>query len=184
MIFVYEKGTNKLVGLATQVFDNGKWREPTVEELYGHKDISKYGHLYVKDHPKYSLEPDAWEFKLDKNGTPVDVVRKKQPPKIVLSTDAKDKDKDGMPELPADGSSKAKIIIEIQDHKGEVVGKDFDLKVSTSGGRLSAKRLKAKKGKAEIELTSVVETLTITVKVTAEGAQSASLTFELMPVDT
>lgn len=43
MIFVFDKRTKALVGVATQVFDNGAWREPTVEELYPNADRSNLG---------------------------------------------------------------------------------------------------------------------------------------------
>src|SRR2546426_207325 len=99
MIIVFEKKTNKLVGVASKVFDSGSWREPELGELY----------------------PDA------------------------------------------------------------NLNKDFSLNFRTTGGTLSARRVEAKRGAATVELTSTVETIAVTVSASAEGTQSGSLTFELMP---
>lgn len=63
MIFVYDKRTQELVGVATKVFDNGNLREPTLEELYPDRDRSNLGFLYVEDSPKYALQPDRWQAK-------------------------------------------------------------------------------------------------------------------------
>lgn len=181
MIFIYEKGTNKFLGVATQIFDNGTWREATIQELYPDADHSKMGAIVVKDSPKYYLDIDAWRFSLDANGVPNGIERKPSPPVITLTTNAKDTDGDGMPELKADGKSKATIDIEIRNPKGELVKKAVDLRISTTGGRLSARRLSAKNGKASVELTSTLDTITITVSVEADELETQRLTFELMP---
>lgn len=78
MIIVYRIDTKTLVGVATQVCDNGRWREVTVEELYPNADHSKLGFVQVRDSPKYARNVSAWEFKLDENGTPIGIKRKPQ----------------------------------------------------------------------------------------------------------
>jgi len=181
MIVVFEKKTNKVVGAASKVFDSGLWREPEIEELYPYKDLKELSCIYVPDSPKYCLNPDAWQLKLDKDGVPVGVERKPTLPKIYLTTNAQDTDGDGLPELPADAKSKATITVEVRDAKGDIVPKDFILTFRTTGGTLSARRVEAKAGTAAVELTSTVETITVTVSVSAEGTQSGSLTFEFMP---
>ncbi len=169
------------MGFATQVFDNGKYREATIEELYPHKDLSKLGSVTVQDNIKYALAPDEWQFKLDNKGVPVDIERKPQPNKLILSTDAKDTDGDGMPELPADGESKATINIDIKNAKGNLIKEETTLLISTTGGALSDRRITTKTGKAKLTLTASRETVTVTVTAAAEGMADASLTFELMP---
>ncbi len=181
MIFIYEKGTNKFVGVATQIFDNGTWREATLQELYPDTDPGKLGAVVVKDSPKYYLDPEAWQFSLDAQGVPNGIERKPSPPKISLTTNARDTDGDGMPELKADGKSKATIDIEIHNAKGDLLKKAVDLRINTTGGRLSARRLSTKNGKASVDLTSTLDTITITVSVEADGMETQSLTFELMP---
>src|SRR5690242_19734119 len=146
MIFVYEKGTNKFVGVAAQIFDNGHWREATLEELYPNSDHSKLGAVVVKDSPKYFLDPNAWRFSTNDKGEVTGIERKPSPPKISLTTNAKDTDGDGLPELKADGKSKASIDIEIRNTKGDLFKKAVSLRINTTSGRLSARRLTTKTG--------------------------------------
>jgi hypothetical protein len=181
MIIVFEKKTNKIVGAASKVFDNGYWREPEIQELYPGSDINELSYIYVQDSPKYCLNPDAWQLKLDKDGVPIGVERKPTLPKIYLTTNAQDTDCDGLPELPADAKSKATITAEVKDAKGDIVHKDFILTFRTTGGVLSARRVEAKGGIAAVELTSTVETITVTVSASAEGTRSGALTFEFIP---
>lgn len=179
MIVIYEKGTNEFISMMPQVFDNGSLREAKVEELYPN-DHQKYGYIIVEDSPKYHLNPTHWQFKLDKKGVPVGIEHKPTP-KISLSTSAQDSDGDGMPELKADGSSTARIDIQLMDGI-KPLKKEVDLKVSTTGGRLSQRMLSTNKsGAASVELQSTTETITITVTVSSEGLHSESITFELMP---
>jgi hypothetical protein len=181
MIFVYEKGTNKFVGVATQIFDNGTWREATLEELYPNADRSKLGAVVVKDSPKYYMDQNAWRFSTNDKGEVTGIERKPSPPKITLTTDALDTDGDGLPELKADGESKATINIEIRNTKGELVKKAVDLRINTTNGRLSVRRMTTKNGTASVELTSSMDTVTVTVSVEADEMETQQMTFELMP---
>jgi hypothetical protein len=181
MIVIFEKKTNNIVGVASKVFDSGSWREPEIGELYPDTDLNELGYLYVQDSPKYCLNPDAWQLKLDQNNVPVGVERKPTLPRIYLTTNAPDTDGDGLPELPADAQSQATITAAVKDAKGDVVNTDFLLMFRTTGGTLSARRVQAERGTAVVELTSTVETITVTVSASAEGAQEGSLTFEFMP---
>lgn len=180
MIFIYEKGTNKYKGFATRVFDNGTYREATVEELFPYEDHSKLGYIIVKDSPKYAMDPRGWKFKVDENNVPIGIERIFKP-KLRLSTTAPDTDKDGFPELPADGKSKAEITVSVEKVKGDKSRKKTNVLLSTTGGILSKRRLSIEKTGEKVFLTSVLETVSITVTATAEGAESAALTFELMP---
>lgn len=179
MIVIYEKGTNAFVSMMPKIFENGSLREARIEELYPH-DHTRYGFIHVEDSPKYHLNPTHWQFKLDKKGVPVGI-EYKPALKIELSTDAEDSDGDGMPELKADGKSTARIDIQLMDGI-KPAKKEADLKVSTTGGRLSARMIRTNKsGKASVELQSISETITITVTVSGEGLHTERLTFELMP---
>jgi hypothetical protein len=181
MIFVYEKGSNKYLGMAGKIFDNGEMREATLEELYPNADHSKMGTVVVKDSPKYALDPTAWQFSVDDKGAVTGIERKPQPPKITLTTDAKDTDGDGMPELKADGKSSATISIEIRTPEGTLMKKAVDLRINTTAGRLSDRRLSTKSGKASVDLTASTDTVTVTVSVEADDMETQQLTFELMP---
>jgi len=180
MMIVYDRQTKKLLSFAGQVFDNGQWREPTLEEIYPNTDRSKWGVVYVRDATKYVATLDELQLKVDENGTPVGIERKRIP-KIHLTTDAVDTDGDGLPELPADGQSHTTIRAEIKTHQGQLVTEELSLEFRTTGGTLSARKVTTTTGQASIELTSSIETIQITVTVSAEGFTEASLSFEFMP---
>lgn len=180
MIVVYKKETNEFIGMAPQIFDNGVVRDYTLEELYPNLAPEEYGCFFVEDSPRYVMNPTHWKFKLDKNGVPIGIEHK---PTLALkiTTDAEDTDGDGMPELKADGSSKAKLTVKVYDG-AKVKKTTAQIKLSTSGGRLD-QRIFDLKNKSQLTtyLTSTTETITITVTASAEGMHSDSLTFELMP---
>jgi len=184
MIFVYRKASLEFVGMATRVFDSGRWREPTVEELYPKEDPATLGFVYVEDSPKYALAGrDYWQFKLDGKGVPIGVERKPSPPEIHLSSDAPDTDGDGIPELPADGRSTVTITAEIREPgvHHQRIHRDVPLVFKTTGGTLSQRFVLAEEGVTRVTLTPGHETVTVTVTASAEGFAPGSLTFELLP---
>jgi hypothetical protein len=181
MIIIFDKSTHELVGVSPQVFDNGSWREPTLEELYPNAEQSNLGFVYVEDSPRYSLKPDGWQLKLDENGVPIGVERKPSQPKIYLTTNAVDTDGDDIPELIADAQSKATIKAEVKNSRGELIQEDVILNFKTTGGTLSTRRITTQGGEATVELTSSQETVSVIVEVSAEGFKGTSLEFEFMP---
>ncbi|MCB9232800.1 MAG: hypothetical protein H6581_14105 [Bacteroidia bacterium] len=180
MIVVFEKKTNKFIGMAPQVFDNGNLRELTLNEIYPDLDPKKYGSFVVEDSPKYLMNPDHWQFTLDAKGVPIGLEHK---PTLALklSTTLKDTDGDGMPELKADSTATAPVTVTVMN--GIKPQKTTALiKISTTGGRLDKRIIDLKnQDKATFNLQSVPETITITVTATSEGMHSDSITFELMP---
>lgn len=181
MMIIYDRQTRELVSYAGQVFDNGEWRESTLQEIYPNTDHSPWDVVYVREAIKYAIPLEELQLKLDQNGTPIGVERKPRPPEIHLTSNAVDTDGDGFPEIPADAQSKAQISIEVTDAQGVLIQESFDLTLSTTGGSLSARRISALNGQATVELMSSMETVTAIVTVSAAGAKGASLTFEFMP---
>jgi hypothetical protein len=181
MIFIFDKETKEFFGMATRVFDNGTWREATLEELYPDADHSKLGFVYVEDSPKYAMNPNGWQLKLDENGEAVGIERKPNLPKIYLTTDAVDTDGDEIPELIADAKSQASIMAEVKNSRGEFITEPLTLNFKTTGGTLSARRVSTQDGRATVNLTSSLETVSVTVEVLAKGVQGCSLLFEFMP---
>jgi hypothetical protein len=182
VIIVYERETHNLVGVAAQVFDNGRWREPTIDELYPGVDLQKLGFIHVEDSIRYALDPDAWQFKLDQNGVPIGAERKPSLPRLHLSTNAQDTDGDSFPELMADGKNKAVITAEVRDELDHSVTGDFTVNFKTTAGTLSARQVMVRTGKAEVELIASLETVTATVSASGKGLKAAApLTFEFMP---
>lgn len=187
MIVVYEKGTNKFVGMAPQVLDNGTVREYKLEELYPNLDASKHGFFIVEDSPELLIPSHDWEFKLDKKGVPIGLVHKSLL-RIALTTSAPDKDGDGNHEILAKelgGAARPweNAEIKVQLMEGEKVSKKVaHVKLSTTGGTLSSRILKTdKQGQATSTLTSSHETVTITVTATGADMEEGSLTFEVLP---
>jgi hypothetical protein len=181
MIFVYEKETKKFVGMATEVFDNGNWREPELGELYPDIDQSKLGYVYVKDSPKYAMDPTKWQFKLNEHGEPIGIERKASVPKIYLETDAVDTDGDGIPDVIADGKSKALITIEVRDAQDELVTDELTIDLKATGGTLSSRHISMTTGKTTVELTSSLETVSVIIEASSKGLIGSSLELEFMP---
>ena len=182
MIIVYEKRTNNLVGVAAQVFDNGRWREPTIEKLYPGVDLQKLG-----IHSPRTRSGTRWIRTRGNSSSismavPIGAERKPSLPRLHLSTNAKDTDGDSFPELIADGKNKAVIMAHVRDELGRIVSGDFTVNFKTTAGTLSARQVMVKAGKAEVELISSLETVTATVSVSGKGLKAAApLTFEFMP---
>jgi hypothetical protein len=190
MIVVYEKGTNKFIGLAPQVFDNGKMRDVKLEELYPGLDPTKHGSFIIKDSMEFLNVPrNTLNFKLDKSGTPVGL-EIKQPLRFELSTNAQDKDGDGTPEimLTENISDRSRTwegcLIRVQLMDGDKKSNQVvDLKLTTNSGTLDNRFLKTNaKGFAETNLRAGTDTVLITVVATADGIQEGSLSLEVLPV--
>ncbi len=101
---------------------------------------------------------------------------------IELSCDLPDRDGDGLPELPADGKSVARIKATLVGPKGKVlVDRDIPVRFQVNRGMLSRMQVNAEKGAAEVELRSIPETVRIRVTATAEGFERGLLDLQLVP---
>ncbi|MGB8698138.1 MAG: Ig-like domain-containing protein, partial [Thermosynechococcaceae cyanobacterium] len=169
MMILFDKNTRKFLGTASQVFDNGTWREATIAELYPNADPSQIGSVYVEDALAIGTNPDAWQLKFNERGDAIGIEPKAKPPQIHLTTTALDTDGDGYPELKADGVSRALITAEIKRATGELVLDNVLLNFRTTGGSLSSRRVTTQSGNATVELTASLETVLVTVTASAEG---------------
>ena len=152
-----------------------------MEELYPKADRSKWDFIHVEDEEEFFVRPEAFRIKRDKKKRPVGVERRPQPPSITLTTDALDNDKDGIPEIAADGRSTADIIAKVRDARGRLVRKNVKLTFRTTGGALSKRRVVARRGKASVQLRASRDTVLVTVSASAEGMETATLSIELLP---
>jgi hypothetical protein len=174
MIVVYDKNTHAIIGHCSQVFDSGKWREPTVEELYPNRDRSNLAVAYMPDDARFvGYGPTNWRIRKDENGAVLGVERL---PALHLSCDAKDTDEDGIPDIPADGSSLAAITATTAD------GSDTEITFRTSRGALSTRKAQTKKGSAKVEIRAGSETVTATITAEAKGYRPATLQLEMLPL--
>ena len=102
-------------------------------------------------------------------------------PKLFLVTSAEDTDGDGFPELPANGQTQATVDVFLRDHNGQPIADPIDVHFRTSAGAISHRKVVAKGGKASIKLRAGQDTVMAHVKASAEGFESAELTFEFIP---
>jgi hypothetical protein len=189
MIVVYEKATNKIIGKAPQVYDNGKMREYKMEELYPKLDPKTHGFFIVKDSPENMDPSKQWKIKLDSKGNPKDLEEIDQL-RFEITTNAQDKDGDGMPEIlvTEDISNRSRTwencVLRVQLMEGnKKSSKVVDLRLNTSSGTLDNKVLKTNnKGFAETNIRSGTDTVIITVTANAEGVQEGILQLEVLPV--
>jgi hypothetical protein len=175
MLIVYDSMTGEIVGHCSRIFDNGKWREATIEEIYPDLDRSKLGALYLQDDPLYFQQgPGYWRIRRDESGV---VTRLEQVPAITLSCNASDHDNDGIPDLPADGTSSTKITARLD---GDA---NVDVTFRTTRGTLSKRTVRTmKKGQATVELRAATETVAVSVTATAPGYRPATLQLEFIPL--
>lgn len=102
-------------------------------------------------------------------------------PVLVLTTEAKDDDGDGLPEIEANAKSAATIHVTVQTPDGEPIEDEVPVTFRTSAGRLSARTVTTKKGSATVRLTSSRETVLAQVVATAPGFEPGHLEFEFVP---
>lgn len=104
--------------------------------------------------------------------------------KIVLSTDAEDRDGDGLPELPADGSTSTKVRASIYDPRERLVTeKPVKVKFRVSRGTISRREVQTEDGVADVEFTSAAETTQSRIIATATALESDAMLFEFIPVE-
>ena len=175
MLVVYDPTTGEIIGHCSRVFDNGKWREATIEEIFPERDRSKLEALYLKDDPRYLIQgPEHWRIRREESGAVVGLERL---PAITLSCDASDHDNDGIPDLPADGTSTTKITAKLDDDA------KVDVTFRTTRGSLSKRTVRTTaKGQATVELRAATETVAVIVTATAPGYRPATLHLEFIPL--
>lgn len=191
MIVVYDKETKAFVGMAFQIFDGQKQRDYTLEELYPNLDRSKLGFFYTDDSFEHLKLGNKVKFKLGKKGEviglePISTLR------LQITTDAPDRDQDGMPELVTDfqrtGTTmfqdkafSAWVRVQVMDGD-KPAAMSVAVQLSTTGGSLLSRYLTTDStGKAETRIAPGNETVTLSVTATAGDMPPASLTFEVVP---
>jgi hypothetical protein len=174
MLVVYDSTTGKIIGHCSRIFDNGKWREATIEEIFPQRDRSKLEALYLKDDPRYLTQgPEHWRMRRDESGVVAGLERL---PAIILSCDAGDADNDGVPDLPADGTSTTTITVKLDDNS------QGDVTFRTTRGSLSKRTVRTStKGQGSVKLRSSTETVSLAVTASAPGYRPAKLELEFIP---
>jgi hypothetical protein len=174
MIIVYNRGTGEIVGHCSRVFDSGKWREPTIEELFPNLDRTNLESVHFADDARYLVYgPQNWRLRRDENGAVTGIERL---PFLALTCDAADSDGDGIPDLPAEGSSVAHVTAKTSD------GGDVDVTFRTTRGSLGRRSVHTAQGSAVVELRAATETVAAVVNATAQGYRPGKLHLEFVPV--
>ena len=104
-------------------------------------------------------------------------------PKLLLISSAEDTDGDGFPELPADGTSQASLVVLLHDDKSQAILDPVEVHLRTSAGALSHRKVVAKGGRVQVKLTASQETVMANIRASAAGFEPAELTFEFVPPD-
>lgn len=101
---------------------------------------------------------------------------------IKLTIDAMDKDADGKPELPADGTSSARVTAILKDLKGNLLKRnDVTVRFRASHGSLSRREATTKNGEANVILTSSRDTKDCRLIASAERFRKDALVVEYIP---
>jgi hypothetical protein len=174
MIIVYNSNTGEIVGHCSRVFDSGKWREATIDELFPVRDKSNLAYAHFADDARYlAYGPHNWRLRRDESGVVTGIERL---PSLAMVCDAADSDGDGIPDLPADSTSVAHITAKTSD------GSDVDITFRTTRGSLGERTVPTTQGSAAVELRAGTETVAVVVTATAPGYRPGNLNMEFVPV--
>src|SRR6516164_947079 len=176
MIIVYHSNTGEIVGHCSRVFDSGKWREATIDELFPDHAKSGFAAVHFADDARYlAYRPHHWRLRRDESGVVTGIERL---PMLSLTYDASDSDSDGIPDLPADSASIAHVTAKTSDDA------DVDITFRTTRGSLGQRTVHTTKGSAAVELRAAGETVAVTVTATAPGYRPGNLQMEFVPAQT
>jgi len=102
--------------------------------------------------------------------------------RIVIISTLQDLDGDGLPELPADGKSVARLEARLTNLHGEVLKEDgVKVHFTLTRGVLSLREVTTKGGIAQFEVGAATETVQSRITAQADGFESASITMEFIP---
>ncbi len=173
MLIVYDKTTEKIVGHCSQVFDSGKFREATLEEIYPNRDRTNLATAYMPDDARFiAYGTQNWRLRKDENGIVIGIERL---PALLIHSSAPDTDNDGIPDIPADGKSTMQITVSTSDNA------DTEVTFRTTRGTLTKRTAETIGGKAEMDLRSATETVAATVMASAKGYRPVSIKVEFTP---
>ena len=100
---------------------------------------------------------------------------------IRLDSDLPDNDGDGVPELPADGQTVARIKATLEGGPGKEHGAPQVVRFRVTHGALSRRTVEVRAGVAEVDLRSSQETVQVRLTAAAEGYEPAALLLEFIP---
>ncbi len=104
--------------------------------------------------------------------------------RIELTTEAVDRDGDGLPELPADGKSATRVKAHIKDLRGRACKKEtVAVRFQVSRGAIAQRMVESRSGVAEVAFTAAAETTEAQVMAFADGYEGDALIFEFIPVE-
>jgi hypothetical protein len=174
LIIVYDRNTGEVVGHCSRVFDAGKWRDATIDELFPNRDKSNLAYVHFADDARYlAYGPHNWRLRRDDSGVVTGIERL---PSLAMACDAADSDGDGIPDLPADSTSVAHITAKTSD------GSDVDITFRTTRGSLGERTVRTTQGSAAVELRAGAETVAVVVTATAPGYRPGNLKMEFVPI--
>ena len=156
-------------------------KEPTFNSSFPKTPPPDIGYFFTPNDATVANDLWAYQLKFNRRGKPDSIERKPPKPLIHLSTNAPDKDGNGIPEIIADGKAQCNIMASIRDNNGSILTSyDGSVTFRTTGGVLFDRDVKCKKGVAKTTLRSVEETLTPKITATAPGCIPGEIDIEFI----
>lgn len=160
---------------------SNKLKEPTFTSSFPKNPPPDIGYFFTPNDATIANELRAYQLIFNKRGKPESVERKPPKPFIHLSTDARDRDGNGIPEIIADGKQQCYITASVRDQSGSLLTYFAEpVTFKTTGGVLFDREVKCKNGVAKTTLRSVEETLTPTITATAPGCVPGDIEIEFV----
>ncbi len=183
MLILYNLSNRDIIGVAGIFSDtSGELIEPTLKGSFpGQKIIPNIGGFTVPNDERIANELYRYELKFNASGEPIEISPKQPQPHLELSTDIPDRDRNGIPELKADGKSKATITASIRDSTGKLItNANNDVHFETTGGVILKRLVKCKNGVAKTTLQSVHETITPKITAYSESCKKGTIKIEFI----
>ena len=197
MIIVFNKKSQKVIGTAKRVLDNGILRELTLAELYPKLDADEYGHIIVDDNEPAAQDARSLQVMTTKGGRPTGIAQS-QKAVIHLTHNLLDQDGDGIVEWMQDQNflsgmstgirtttaiSGIPILVSLADENGKAASSPTSVKIRTNLGTLSHRNLDLVRGEAQFTFWPGDNTTLITLQVTGEDCFPAELKIEVIPFE-
>jgi hypothetical protein len=183
MLIIYNLSTHEIIGVsAILINNNSEDLEPTLKGSYPDKKIiPNVSAVTVNNEQRIANELYKYQIRFNSAGEPVGLELKPPLPYIELSLDLPPGNNSQIPQLKADGKSKALITAIIRDHTGNILNtSEREIIFNTSGGRLKSRCEKSKNGVVKNSIQSVKETKTVKITAVAKGFVPGQLEIDLV----
>ena len=182
MLIIYDIHTKEIKHVMMLISDSSnKIKQFTPKEVFPHRRVlpSNLRPFNVPDDMLIAINIRNYIVETDENGEPVGLIEKPMKPVITLSTDAQDRDNDGIPELLADSKDMTTLIASVRGHDGRLITDiNYEIVFTTTHGTLMQKRVITQDGIAKCQFKSSDETVTAEICASANGCRKGKIKIE------